>query len=170
MAAKKKVDETQENTNFRSQVIKLYRSETDRVLGGVSGGLADFFDVDSTLVRIIFVLLTVFGGSGLIIYLLLWVIIPSESSVESALTKDFFHNNINEIKDKTKSFANDVRVTAQANNGNSRNLFGMILLGVGVIFLLQNLGILTSYHFGRMWPILLILLGFALLMKRQKKS
>jgi phage shock protein PspC (stress-responsive transcriptional regulator) len=154
----------------RSQVVKLYRSETDRVLGGVSGGLADFFDVDSTLVRIIFVLLTIFGGSGLIIYLLLWVIVPSESTVDSTLTRDFLQNNINEIKDKTKSFADDLKVGAKDREGNSRNIFGIVLLALGVLFLLQNTGILQPYHLGRLWPVLLIILGFALIMRKNQRS
>src|SRR6185369_783645 len=82
------------NTKERAQVVRLYRSETDRILGGVAGGLADFFDVDSTLVRIIFVLLTLFGGGGLLIYLLLWILVPTESRTDGVFTKDFMHENI----------------------------------------------------------------------------
>ena len=44
---------------------KLYRSKTDRVLAGVCGGLAQYFNLDATLIRVLFVLLAVLGGSGL---------------------------------------------------------------------------------------------------------
>jgi phage shock protein C len=56
---------------------KLMRSE-DRMVAGVAGGLADYFDVDPTLVRILFVLLTLLGGGGLgiLIYIVLWIIMP----------------------------------------------------------------------------------------------
>ena len=57
---------------------KLYRSRTDRKLAGVCGGLAQYFNVDATLIRVLFVALAVLGGSGLVIYLVMWVIVPSE--------------------------------------------------------------------------------------------
>ena len=157
------------NAKERSQVVKLYRSEHDRVLGGVAGGLADFFDVDSTLIRIIFVLLTLFGGSGLLTYLILWVIVPTESNANNAFTKEFMQENINEIKDRTKNFANEFRTSARNHKQNSRNLLGYVLLGLGALFLLQNLGIFRAYNLGRMWPLVLIVLGFTLLARRNPR-
>lgn len=162
-----KKKKTASSSKDRAQVVKLYRSERDRVLGGVCGGLADFFDVDSTLVRIIFVLLTIFGGSGLIIYLVLWIIVPTESSMQSVFTKDFMQNNLNEIKDTTRNFAHEFRNATKDKNQNSRNFAGIAIIVLGAFFLLQNLGILKGAH--NFWPILLILLGFALLMKRNQR-
>ncbi len=57
---------------------KLYRSRTERWLGGVCGGLGAYFGVDPTLVRVIFVILSLTFGSGFLIYLVLWLIIPNE--------------------------------------------------------------------------------------------
>jgi phage shock protein C len=57
---------------------KLYRSRTDRKLAGVCGGLAQYFNVDATLIRVLFVLLAVLGGSGLVLYLAMWIIVPKE--------------------------------------------------------------------------------------------
>ena len=57
---------------------KLYRSKTDRKLAGVCGGLAQYFNLDATLIRVIFVLLAVLGGSGLVLYLAMWIIVPQE--------------------------------------------------------------------------------------------
>jgi phage shock protein C len=57
---------------------KLYRSRTDRKLAGVCGGLAQYFKLDATLIRVLFVLLTVLGGSGLLVYLAMWIIVPDE--------------------------------------------------------------------------------------------
>ena len=57
---------------------KLYRSRTERWLAGVCGGLGDYFGVDPTLVRVIFVILSLTFGSGFLIYLVLWLIIPNE--------------------------------------------------------------------------------------------
>ena len=55
---------------------RLTRSTTDRMVAGVAGGLAEYLSIDPTLVRLIFVLLALAGGPGLIIYLVLWLIMP----------------------------------------------------------------------------------------------
>lgn len=55
---------------------KLYRSNTDRKLSGVCGGLAEHFDIDPTIIRLIFIFLTLFGGGGLLIYLICALVIP----------------------------------------------------------------------------------------------
>jgi phage shock protein C len=60
---------------------KLYRSTSDRKLGGVCGGLAQYFNIDPTLIRVLFVVLAVLGGSGLVLYVLLWILVPKEPQV-----------------------------------------------------------------------------------------
>lgn len=55
---------------------KLYRSNTDKKLCGVCGGLAEYFDIDPTIIRLIFIFLTLFGGGGLLIYLICALVIP----------------------------------------------------------------------------------------------
>ena len=57
---------------------KLYRSRTDRWFAGVCGGLGDYFGIDPTLVRVLFVIFGLTFGSGLLIYLILWLLIPIE--------------------------------------------------------------------------------------------
>jgi phage shock protein C len=57
---------------------KLYRSKTNRQVAGVCGGLAEYFNLDATLIRILFVVLAVLGGSGLVIYVAMWIIVPKE--------------------------------------------------------------------------------------------
>jgi phage shock protein C len=56
---------------------QLMRSE-DRMVAGVAGGLAEYFDIDPTIIRILFVLLAIFGGGflGILIYIVLWIIMP----------------------------------------------------------------------------------------------
>ena len=56
----------------------LYRSRTNRQIAGVCGGLSEYFHLDATLIRVIFVVLAVVGGSGLLLYLILWAVIPEE--------------------------------------------------------------------------------------------
>ena len=63
---------------------KLTRSESDRLLVGVCGGLGEHFGIDATIVRIGFVLLAVFGGSGVVLYLALWLIVPRETTADAS--------------------------------------------------------------------------------------
>ncbi len=60
---------------------KLYRSENDRKIAGVCGGVAEYFKIDSSFVRIAFALGIIFCGFGLLLYLLMWFIIPTRSRV-----------------------------------------------------------------------------------------
>jgi phage shock protein C len=65
-----------------SRPQRLYRSEDDRMIAGVCGGLATYLDVDPTIVRIVFVALVILPiGGGLLLYLILWLIVPSQSQV-----------------------------------------------------------------------------------------
>jgi phage shock protein C len=57
---------------------KLYLSDTDRKLGGVCGGLGEYFEKDPTLFRILFIFITLFFGSGILLYLIMWLIVPRE--------------------------------------------------------------------------------------------
>jgi phage shock protein C len=61
-----------------AQTRKLYRSRSNRMLGGVCGGLAQYFNTDATLIRVLFVVLTALGGAGPVVYLVMWIIVPKE--------------------------------------------------------------------------------------------
>lgn len=69
-------------------VKKLYRSTDERWLAGVCGGLGKYFNVDPTLVRVIFLVLVLFGLGGAILYLVLWVLIPEEPTAEEQAMMD----------------------------------------------------------------------------------
>ncbi len=55
---------------------RLYRSRSDRKLAGVCAGIADYFGWDPTLVRVGWIVLTLMGGSGILLYLILWLVMP----------------------------------------------------------------------------------------------
>lgn len=59
---------------------RLYRSRTDRKLAGVCGGLAEYFNVDPTIVRAVFVLATLAGGPGAVAYGVLWLVMPEDEA------------------------------------------------------------------------------------------
>lgn len=55
---------------------RLYRSTTDRMVAGVCAGLAAYFKIDPTLVRLLFVLFALAGGPGLLAYIVMWLVVP----------------------------------------------------------------------------------------------
>jgi phage shock protein C len=63
-------------------VKKLYRSNDQRLLGGVCGGLGEYFNTDPTIVRLLFVAFALLAGGGVLLYLILWLLIPQEPTAE----------------------------------------------------------------------------------------
>ena len=62
----------------RHPVRRLYRSRRDRSIAGICGGLGDYFDADPTMIRLIMLLLILFGGLSIWAYVILWIVIPEE--------------------------------------------------------------------------------------------
>ena len=87
---------------------RLYRSRSDKMLGGVSGGLADYFDVDPVLVRLAWVVLSVLsGGLFALAYLLLWIIVPMEG--QDSAGRETVRQNFGEVADEARAWAGEVR-------------------------------------------------------------
>lgn len=66
---------------------QLTRSSSEKMLGGVAGGLAEYFEIDPTLVRIVFVVLALAGGPGVLLYILLWLVMPEEGQSKSKFVR-----------------------------------------------------------------------------------
>ncbi len=60
----------------KKQIKKLYRSRKERMIAGVCGGIAQYFEVDPTLIRILWVAVTFMGGAGILAYIICWIIVP----------------------------------------------------------------------------------------------
>jgi phage shock protein C len=75
MARKKK---NRRKGSKRQDIKRLYRSRTERIIAGVCGGIGEYFEVDPTLIRLLWVIFVLLGGSGIIGYIIAWIIIPEE--------------------------------------------------------------------------------------------
>jgi phage shock protein C len=141
---------------------KLYRSRSDSMLSGVCGGLAKYVGIDSTLVRLFFVLLALAGvGTGLLIYLALWLVVPLEGQGVAAPLEQTMRAGADEIGRKAAGTGQQSGIVA-----------GGIMLLLGVFFLMQNLWgwWLPWLNFGTLWPLLLVIAGGALLLRRAKEA
>ncbi len=79
-----------ETTEVPTQQIKrLTRSRSDRYLGGVAGGLGDYFGIDPVVFRVLFAALTLAGASGIALYLIAWLVVPDEGAEQSILGQRF---------------------------------------------------------------------------------
>ena len=67
---------------------RIYRSETDRKIAGVCGGIAEYFDIDSTVVRLAVIFMMLAWGTGLVAYIAAAIIMPTESEVEVIIKKN----------------------------------------------------------------------------------
>lgn len=142
-------------SNKKQAPKKLYRSEQDRIAGGVAGGLGSYFELDPTLIRLIFLVLTIAGGSGILIYLVLWLVMPTKSNLTAA-SEEVMRKNAKEIEAKAKEVMGDIKEGRGKCGSQARRWFGLILAGLGLVWLLTKVGVISLRLF---WPVVLILLG-----------
>ena len=75
---KKKSKTKKKSARKAAKVKRWYRSKKDRMIAGVCGGLADYLGVDPTFVRMLWILITLLYGFGLLLYLIAWLIVPEK--------------------------------------------------------------------------------------------
>lgn len=135
---------------------RLYRSQKDKIIGGVAGGLGEYFEIDPVIIRIIFVVLTVAGGWGVVGYVLCWVIIPLNPAHQVwAPPPAPGYSPVTPAGEASGSLAD------AAAPKRTRNVGGIILVLLGVLLLGHNL--LPRFDLWEYWPIVLIVSGVWLL-------
>lgn len=139
---------------------KLSRSTTDRMLGGVCGGIGEYFDIDPVIVRVIFVLMGMAGG-GVVFYLILWLVMPADDSIETCVEGNV-RKGAEEIKEQAERFAAGAKT-----DDRQRQLWGWLIVFIGVMFLLSNFGVLQLLRLDLFWPLLIILVGVYVIFKRK---
>lgn len=141
---------------------KLYRSRTERMIFGLCGGIGHYFNVDPTLIRILFVLLAMPGGAGVLVYLVASFVVPLEPG-EAVDPKDEVKEFAHKMKDGMNGAKEEIKKHGHAGG---RTFFGAIVIAIGFFLLARE--IFPFYHFGMfLWPVLLILFGVYLLVKHQ---
>lgn len=80
---------------------RLYRSSKDKILGGVCAGIAEYFNIDPVIIRVVFVLIFLAEGVGLMIYVILWIIVPEQKSLDKD-TDEIIKENSKEIEENVK--------------------------------------------------------------------
>ena len=130
---------------------KLYRDKTNHIVGGVAAGLGNYFNLDPLLIRILFVLLAIFGGGGVIIYFILWIFVP-DNQKESIYNSTTMENQPYEQQNKPN---------IEHDNTKGSLISGIILITLGAMFLADRF--IPHIRFGDLWPIILIVIGAVLI-------
>jgi len=177
---------------------RLYRSEQDRLLTGLSGGMADYFDVDPTLMRLLWVLLAIFtGGVAIIVYFVMVVVVPTGAVPAPGIEPGAFGADdepadagdgpgpgddpaSGEAAPQQASdtaapgaaqtyqpYAPERPLGSRSSSMGGAAFIGLALVVIGVLALLDSLGLLAQFDSWRLWPIILIAFGAFLVIRRR---
>ncbi len=142
---------------------RIQRSDTDKLIAGVCGGLAAYFGIDPVLVRLAFVVVSAVWGSGLLVYVVLAVIMPRPGSTGS--TAETVRRNIDELSDQAHERADALRQTWRtADRRRRRTIFALALIAVGLLMLGGQFGVFMLLTWAVVAPVLMVLLGIAILL------
>lgn len=142
-------------------IKRLYRSRKDRILGGVCGGLAEYFQVDVSLVRLLCLLIFFLGGAGFILYLLAWLIIPEAPAADSA--SDGGARGGEESGSGREGSGAEGEPRVESSGSAAGRSLGLILVVLGLIFLAHNLW--PWMQLWHLWPLALVAGGLYLILR-----
>lgn len=152
---------------------RLYRSQQQRMIGGVAGGLAEYFEVDVTLVRLLWVLAVFAGGGGILAYIIAWILIPEEKDI-SSFARESSQNQSTKTALEGDSLSGPKSLYTEPNSEDpddqtnaSRRNGGLLLIGLGVLLLVNTF--IPFFYLRNLWPILLIGFGLLLLFRGGEK-
>lgn len=132
----------------------LKRNPKNKVIAGVCSGLADNLNLDPTLVRLIFVLLAVFAFGGVIVYIVLWAILPED-------------NYVTEYGDAASNTFDKEPVYSSDKSGKGQLFIGITLISIGVLFLIG--AFIPQISLLDFWPVGIIVVGILILIQATKK-
>jgi phage shock protein C len=140
---------------------KLQRSREDEMIAGVCSGLAEHFDIDVTWIRIAFVLAVMLGASGILAYIILWIVVPKKP-----ISYNFNNSNADSQLNHQADYSNPTKPIKpkKKNNGNFRLFLGVIFVLLGSFFFLEELDLIPKWlEWDTFWPVILIAMGIYIL-------
>lgn len=139
---------------------RLYRSERNKVIGGVAGGIAEYFDIDPIIPRILFVVTFFAGGSSILVYILMMIIVPKQK------IEYFFNEEANQWQERNVPPSFEVETKPAKENG--KTIFGIILIGLGTIMFLDDF--IPEFDFGVFAALVMISLGGYMIYRNYNKN
>lgn len=142
--------------------VKLYRSKTERMIGGVCGGLGSYLNVDPIFIRLVFVLLLFGSDFGFLFYLLMWILIPEEGKAYGFKDES--------VSERMKLMGSDLQHAVTEPHPQSGIILGIGLIIIGALLFVNRLDLawLRWVDLDLIWPIALIAGGIVLLVRREE--
>lgn len=138
---------------------ELYRDKQRASIGGVCAGLSDYFNLDVTLVRALF-LVALFGfGTGVLLYIILWIVVPEKKITFQEPTVDYTVNEAGETQPTQENLG-------RRKKNNESVIGGLVLLTLGVIFLADEF--VPWFEFHKLWPLILVAVGVGIIWNNNK--
>lgn len=142
----------------------LYRDDMHKVIGGVCAGLAEYFGIDVTIVRLVLLLTLILKGGGLVIYVILWIALPRKPFQMQQPVVDYTVPPVTPPQ-WDPHFAGGLPYKKSS----GKLIAGIILVALGAFFLLDDLNIIPDWDFEHLWPVILIALGAIIIFTGGKK-
>jgi len=141
---------------------RLYRSRTDRMLAGVAGGMAEYFDLDPSVVRIVWALLVVALGAGILLYIVAAIVIPEEP-LGAAVARDPMASDASTPTSGATGAPAPSFLSGRGAHRESSGaiVFGVVLVVAGAWFLLRQYIPTLDDRF--VWPSVLVVIGIFLI-------
>ena len=149
---------------------KLMRSETDKMFGGVCGGIAAYLNVDSILVRFAFIMLIFASGIGVPLYLILMFLMPKDEIASIPLHEEDWHveQEIKITEEDIDNLKNEAQTAEQGAHPQGPIIFAIVLITTGLYLLAQNMGFLGWLNIGWLGPLLIIGIGLFVIYRRRQ--
>jgi phage shock protein C len=147
---------------------RLERSRTNRVISGVCGGIAEYLDIDATFVRVVMVILAFPFGVGILIYFVLLFLMPNPGQA-TPFVRSAGVEQTTVIDPAGPVTPAAPRVVDPMVVERRRNGIGLLLVAVGVVFLLGNVGAFRFIDWRYIWPLVIIALGVYLVAQRSRQ-
>ncbi|MDP2951569.1 MAG: PspC domain-containing protein [bacterium] len=156
-----------------TETKKLYRQDEGKVIAGVATGIAQYFNLDPIVVRVLFVLLTFFQGAGILLYIILAVLVPKPSK-EAILSEEVLKEKAEQAEEMThKATEKAKHISQKIKEKNwlrdSRRILGVICVlgGVGIIL---NKYFFEWFKWDMLWTAALVVVGFYLVITENKEK
>jgi phage shock protein PspC (stress-responsive transcriptional regulator) len=143
---------------MENQTTGLYRLSSSKVIAGVCAGLARHFNMDPTIVRLIFVFLALFALGGIIAYIVLWIVLPEVSVDQSFSGTESYDSENSETEG----------MPVADSKGKGQLVIGLTLISIGALFLIT--AFIPRFNVLDLWPVILIAVGVLLLQQSSKKA
>ena len=129
---------------------RLYKSRTEKVIDGVCGGIADYFGIDPTLVRLLWIASIFAGGAGIILYIIAMIIIPTEPYQQSQNSQAQSGSSYN-YNPQTGEKMYDVSSDGKVKRDNDESVSSMVKVIIGAVFLLMGMYFIANNFFNLSW-------------------